>query len=348
MLTAYAATNAAQQVTSETTDQISKMVAGLIANIPLWIAAFIVIVFTVIVAKIARRVVENKMAEKGIEDEHKEVQVLGGRLTYMVILTLGITVGLKIAGIDLTTIIAAVAFGIGFALKDMITNFLAGIMILLNKNFTIGDFIIVEGTMGRIIEIQSRVTIMQAADGTKVVVPNAQLFNKQVTSYTSNPFRRIDVETSVDYRADLKNALKVCLIAAKRTKGVLAVPKPAILVSEFGDSEIVISVRVWVESRAGFKKIQSRLLINLKEAFDEYNIDYPFTMSQVVYDKDMTHGDNIDKKVEGAEYEHEFASVKVAEKEEKAVSPDPQTVAIDLDDGQTLKPLAEQQYDQLK
>ncbi len=348
MLTAYAATNTAQQVTGETTDQISKMVAGLIAHIPLWIAAFIVIVFSIIVAKIARRIVENKMAEKGIEDEHKEVQVLGGRLTYMVIITLGFTVGLKIAGIDLTTIIAAVAFGIGFALKDMITNFLAGIMILLSKNFTIGDFIIVEGTMGRIIEIQSRVTIMQAADGTKVIVPNAQLFNKQVTSYTSNPFRRIDVETSVDYRSDLKNALKVCLIAAKRTKGVLSMPKPAILVSEFGDSEIVISIRVWVESRAGFKKIQSRLLMNVKDAFDEYNIDFPFAMRQVIYDKEVEHGENIDKKVEGSEFDAEFASLKVVEKEETTVSPDPKAVAIDLDDGQTLKPLAEQQYDQLK
>jgi small conductance mechanosensitive channel len=241
-----------------------------------------------------------------------------------------------------------VAFGIGFALKDMITNFLAGIMILLSKNFTIGDFIIVEGTMGRIIEIQSRVTIMQGADGTKVVVPNAQLFNKQVTSYTSNPFRRIDVETSVDYRSDLKNALKVCLIAAKRTKGVLSVPKPAILVSEFGDSAIGISVRVWVESRAGFKKIQSRLLINIKEAFDEYKIDYPFSMSQVIYDKDMTHGGDIDKKVEGKEYETEFSSLKVVEKEEAELNADPKAIAIDLDDGQALKPLAEQQYDQLK
>ena len=60
------------------------------------------------------------------------------------------------------------------------------------------------GTIGRVVEIQSRVTILQAIDGTKVIVPNAELFRKQVTSYTSNPFRRIEVEIGVDYRTDLK------------------------------------------------------------------------------------------------------------------------------------------------
>lgn len=348
MFTAYAATNSAEKVTDQTSGQLTQLVTALVEKIPFWIAAFVVMILSVIFAKIIRHVVENKMAEKGIEDEHKEIQVLGGRISYVVIMTIGFTVALKIAGIDLTTIIAAVAFGIGFALKDIITNFLAGIMILLSKNFAIGDFIVVEGTMGRIIEIQSRVTVLQAVDGTKVVVPNAQLFNKQVTSYTSNPFRRIEVETSVDYRSDLKNALKVCLLAAKKTKGVLMEPKPAVLVTEFGDSSIGIAVRVWVESRAGFKKIMSRLLMNIKESFDEYKIDYPFNMTQIIYDKDMEHGDKIDKKVETAEFDKEFESLKTAEKEAIAIGTDPQAVAIDLDDGQVLKPIAEQQYDQVK
>ena len=350
MFTAYAATTtgAADKVAGQTSGQLADLVTAIVEKIPFWIAAFVVIILSFIVAKIVRSIVENKMAEKGIEDEHKEIQILGGRISYVVILTIGFTAGLKIAGIDLTTIIAAVAFGIGFALKDIITNFLAGIMILLSKNFTIGDFIVVEGTMGRIIEIQSRVTVLQAVDGTKVVVPNAQLFNKQVTSYTSNPFRRIEVVTSVDYRSDLKNALKVCLIAAKKTKGVLMEPKPAVLVTEFGDSEIVIGVRVWVESRAGFKKIQSRLFMNIKEAFDEYNIDFPFSMRQIIYDKDIEHGDKIDKKVEGKEFEDEFSSIKISDKAETPISTDPHAVAIDIDDGQTLKPLAEQQYDQLQ
>lgn len=345
MFIAYAATTtaAADKVTSQTSGQLADLVTTVIGAIPFWIAAFVVIVLSVIVAKIVRSVVENKMAEKGIENEHKEIQILGGRISYVVILTIGFTTGLKIAGIDLTSIIAAVAFGIGFALKDIITNFLAGIMILVSKNFTIGDFIVVGGTLGRVIEIQSRVTILQAIDGTKVVVPNAQLFNKQVVSYTSNPFRRLEIMTRVDYRSDLRNALKVCMTAVKKTKGVLVEPKPVVLVVNFGDSEVDIAVRIWVESRAGWKKIVSRLMINLKDAFDEYKIDFPRGIRQIVYDKEWEHGMDVDKKVQDKELDKEFESVKVAE---EVVTAGSQEISIDLDDGQVLKPIAEQQYDQ--
>ena len=159
METAFAATQA-EEVASGTALELASLIEFVLTRIPLWIAGFVVIVLSVIVAKVGRRIIENKLAEKGIEEEHKELQILGGRITYTAILTLGITIGLKIAGIDLTTILAAVAFGIGFALKDLIMNFLAGIMILLGQQFTIGDFISIGGTLGKVVEIQSRVTIL--------------------------------------------------------------------------------------------------------------------------------------------------------------------------------------------
>lgn len=349
MLTAYAATVSAEKVTGETASKLAQLIELMIEKIPLWIAAFIVIILSVIAAKIGRKVVENKMAEKGIEEEHKEIQILGGRLTYSAILIIGVTVGLKIGGIDLTTILAAVAFGVGFALKDMIMNFLAGIMILVGRHFTIGDFINVGGTIGRVVEIQSRVTVLQAIDGTKVIVPNAQLFSKQVTSYTSNPFRRVEIETSVDYRANLHNALKVCMKVVKATKGVLIEPKPAVLVSEFGDSEIVIKVRAWVESRSGWLKIKSELLSNLKKAFEEHNIDFPYPITQLVYDKELEHGKDILLKTEPAQSAQTVTVTGTATVAPAAtmiipgatLTPAVKPVPVDLDDGQPLKPLAE-------
>lgn len=289
MATAYAATTAGN-VAGETASELAKLIELILGKVPLWIAAFILLILSVIVAKMARRMVENKMAEKGIEEEHKEVQILGGRMTYVVILTIGITISLKMAGIDLTTIIAAVAFGIGFALKDLIMNFLAGVMILVGRHFSIGDYIKIGSTIGRVTEIQSRVTVLQAVDGTKVIVPNAEIFRNQVTSLTSNPFRRIEVETSIDYRGNLENAIKVCMKTVKATPGILLEPKPAVLVTEFSDYEIVIKVRAWVESRGPWLKIKSQLLTNLKKNYDEYNIDFPWPIHQVVYDKDLEHG----------------------------------------------------------
>ncbi len=150
--------------------------------------------------------------------------------------------------------------------------------------------------------------------------------------------------TLVDSAPDLRNALKVCMTAVKKTKGVLVEPKPVVLVVNFGDSQVDIAVRIWVESRAGWKKIVSRLMINLKEAFDEYHIDFPRGIRQIVYDKEWEHGMDVDKKVQDPALDKEFESVKVAE--EPIQTAGTQEVSIDLDDGQTLKPIAEQQYDQ--
>lgn len=292
---AAAGTAAAGEVASGTATQLAQLIEMVLTRIPLWIAAGVVILFTVVIAKIARNTVENKLAEKGLEEEHKELQILGGRMTYAGILVLGVTVGLKIAGIDLTTIIAAGAFGIGFALKDLIMNFLAGVMILIGRHFALGDFISVGGTLGKIVEIQSRVTIMQAIDGTKVIVPNAELFTKQVTSFTSNPFRRIEAVVTVDYRCDLENAVKICMKAVKGTKGILIEPSPAVVIDNFGENGIELKVRGWVESRGGWIKIRSDMVLKIKEEFDRHEITIPWPIRTIVYDKDS---EKIEKMIE--------------------------------------------------
>lgn len=326
------------KVATSASDQFSQLGSYLLQKAPLWITALIIIFGSVIVAKIVSRIVENKMSEKGMEEEYKEVQILAGRLSYFVIMAVGVTVGLRVAGIDITLILAAVAFGIGFAMQDLISNLFAGVIILVSKNFKIGDFIMVNGALGRVVEIQSRVTLLQAIDGTRIIVPNVQLLDKKNSSYTSNPFRRIEVVTSVDIRSDLKNVLEVCMLAARNTKGVVQDPGPAVVVVEFTDSEIDIAVRVWCKSLGGWKNIVSRLMLNLKEAFDKYEIDYPWLMRQSFDDKDIPHGLNIDKKVEDKELDEEFSSLKTLEEDAKTVL-HKYEMAIDLDDGQVLKSL---------
>lgn len=300
MLTAYAAsaTEAGEQVASGTALELANLISAFLGQIPLIFAGGIVIFLAYLAAQLGRTMVMGKLAER-IEDEHKEIQILGGRMTYSGILIIGVTVGLKIAGIDLTSIIAAGAFGIGFALKDLIMNFLAGVMILLGRNFSIGDFINVGGTLGKVVEIQSRVTILQAIDGTKVIVPNADLFKKQVTSYTSNPFRRIEIIVGVDYRTNLNNALKICMKTLKETKGVLLEPKPAVILDSFADSSINIKMRAWVDSKGGWIKVKSRVILKLKDAFDEHNITIPWPIRTVVYDKEQDYEEKmLEEKIE--------------------------------------------------
>lgn len=277
--TAFAQTAAEQS--SETLTFIQSAIEFLWLQVPRWIAALILVLLTFVAAKMAKNIVVSKMAEKGIEEEHQEISILAGRTTNAGVLIVGITVALKVGGIDLTTILAAVAFGIGFALRDLIMNFLAGAMILLSRQFTIGDFIKVNDTIGKVEEIQTRATILKALDGTKIIVPNADLFTNQVISYTSNAFRRIEVIVGVEYDTNLAVAMETVKRALSKTNRILLEPKPAVLFQEFGDSSINMSVRFWVESRGGWLQIRSEAIQNIKKEFDQVGIGIPFPIRTV-------------------------------------------------------------------
>jgi len=303
-------------VAGETESQLQGLLDFFVVKIPSFIAAFIVFVLFFFIAKAIKGIVENKMGQKF--EEHKEMQILAGRTASTATLIIGATVALNIAGIDLTVIIAAAGFGIGFALKDIIINFLAGVFTLAQKQYTIGDFIQIEDTVGKVMEIQARATILQALDGTRVIVPNAELFTKQVVSFTSNPFRRIEVAVGVEYDTDLNLAIKTCYEALKNTQGILIEPKPAVLTDEFGESSINLIVRGWVESRGNWLTIQSALAVQLKVEFDKVGIGIPFPIRTIVYDKD-TKADKAANKGKVPQW--------IAKEQHSAPTPAPQTVA---------------------
>ncbi len=270
---------------TDTTSGLSEFFGALWANAPHWIAAMIIFACSFILAKVTKEKVVDRVSSKLAEDD-QEVLVLIGRATYVAVLLLGVTVSLKIAGIDLTAIIAAVGFGMGFAMQDLIMNFIAGIMILVNRQFTLGDFIKVNDTIGQVVEIQSRATILKALDGTRVIVPNSQLFTNQVTSFTSNPFRRIEVAVGVEYRTDLAHATQIIKEALNENEHVLKEPQSAIILDEFADSSINFLVRFWVDSKSNWVGAKSQVIHSIKKHFDKEGIGIPFPIRTLVMDKD--------------------------------------------------------------
>lgn len=296
-------TNAAEDVATGTQDQITGLVTFIVGQIPLWITAFIVLVASFVLARFVKSAVENKMTQEGFEEEHKEIQIVAGRTANAVVLLVGITVALKIAGLDLTPIIAAGAFGIGFALQDLIMNFLAGVMILSARHYSIGDIIKINGTMGKIIEIQTRATVLKAFDGTKIVVPNAELFKNQVTSLTSNPFRRIQLINGVGYGSDLRKTYQVVMEAVKNTPGVLAMPRPSMFFYEWGDSSINFKVNSWVDTKGGWVKIRNQLIMNIGDALDRAGIEIPYPIQTIYMGKEENGEESAVKEVMQAKAE---------------------------------------------
>ncbi|MDP2624662.1 MAG: mechanosensitive ion channel [Candidatus Peregrinibacteria bacterium] len=278
-------TDSGSAAATETTSGLTSFLNTLWDKAPSWIAAMIVFAVSFIVAKMVKEKVLDKVSEKFSEDD-QDILVLIGRTTYVAVLAVGITIALSIAGIDLTAVIAAVGFGVGFAMQDLIMNFMAGVLILLNRQFTIGDFIKVNETVGQVVEIQSRATILKALDGTRVIVPNSDLFTNQVTSFTSNPFRRIEVAVGVEYRTDLAHAHQIILEALQEHQKVLRDPAPAIVLDQFADSSINFFVRFWVDSHSGWVGIKSDVIHLIKKHFDAEGIGIPFPIRTLVFDKD--------------------------------------------------------------
>lgn len=276
----------ANKVGEETTNEFAKLVANFFAAIPLWIAAIVVAILSYIVAILVKRSIENKMAEKGIEEEHKEIQIVAGRSAYFVVLVIGITISLSIVGIDLKPIVAAGAFGLGFALQDIIMNTISGMLILASRHYTIGDVISVDGIVGRIMEIQTRATIIKAFDGTKVIVPNANLFKNTVVSKTSNPFRKLSFVMGVGYGCDLKQVMDLTLAVVKNIPHVLASPKPSVVFYEWGDYSINFRVNVWIDSKGGkMLKVKNQVIMDLSKAYDESGLDIPYPIQTIYMDK---------------------------------------------------------------
>jgi small-conductance mechanosensitive channel len=256
--------------------------------IPLWIVAILVFVGSFFIAQLAKNAMENKIPvhEEELSEGHKEIQTVLGRVTYAGVLIVGITIALKIGGLDMTPIVAACAFGLSFALQDIATNFIAGVMVLLSRHYTIGDIVTVGSTTGKIIEIQSRATILRAFDGTKVIIPNSELLNNTVVSKTSNPVRRLRVVMGVGYEADLKKTVHLTLEALKLIPGILQEPLPSVIFYEWGDYSINYYISVWVSSKNGPStlKLKSDIIMALSEVYNASDLDIPYPIQTVQYE----------------------------------------------------------------
>lgn len=256
-----------------------------VSNIGNWIAALIIVVISAIIASMAAKAAKNAILKER-DDVQEGALILVERMTKILVLTVGITIAFAINGLNFTAVIGALSLGIGFALKDIIGNFISGVIMLAQNRINIGDFIKVGDTLGTIVNIDTRATILQAIDGTEVVIPNQIMLGETLISYSANPFRRIDLGVGVDYNTNLPMVTSLIKAIIDKNEDIVIKPEPLILVDEFGDSSINILVRFWVESTANWMKIRSNLANRIKQGFDEVGVSIPFPIRTLKLDED--------------------------------------------------------------
>lgn len=219
-------------------------------------------------------------------------EVLGSFLKWVVIL-LGILLALTIVIPSLKPgdLVAGLGIGsvaIGFAFKDILQNWLAGLLLLIRQPFEVGDQIIVNGYEGTVEWIETRATIITTYDRRRVIIPNADVYSNAVTVNTAHKLRRSQYDVGIGYGDDVETAREAILAALAETPGVEADPKSEVLVWDLAASTVNLRARWWTNSkRTDVVHTQAAALEAIKASLDKAGIDMPFD-TQVLLFHDQT------------------------------------------------------------
>ncbi len=218
------------------------------------------------------------------------VGLLLGRLVQAGIVFIGIMVASTIVfpsfqmG-DIVQILGLTSVALGFAFRDVLQNFLAGILILWTRPFTLDDQISYKTFEGTVVDIQTRATFVDTYDGRRIVIPNAELFTNAVTVNTANNARRLEQDFGIGMGDDIDLAKRVALEAVHAVDGVLADPAPDVLVVELGDFAVILRVRWWIEPprKADLMAARDAVLTRVKQQLAGAGVDLPYPTSQLLF-----------------------------------------------------------------
>lgn len=190
------------------------------------------------------------------------------------------------------TIAGALALGIAFAAGDIIENFVAGIFILKDKPFTVGDYIEWDGNDGIVREINLRVSKLDNFDNEQLTVPNGDLAGAVVKNPVANDTRRVTFDFGIEYDASIKAAREIILDEASKIEGVLEDPAPAAPVTGLADSAVVLNGRVWIDpTETGAGGVKHQLVENVKRRFDAEGIGMPYPYTELTGEIDVNTRD---------------------------------------------------------
>ncbi|NEO85560.1 MAG: mechanosensitive ion channel family protein [Spirulina sp. SIO3F2] len=190
--------------------------------------------------------------------------------------------GLSLGDIVGTLGLSSVA--IGFAFQDIFKNFLAGILLLLQEPFQIGDQIVVNDYEGTVERIDIRTTILRTYQGERVLLPNSEVFTSAVQVRTAFEQRRTDLAVGVDYNTPLSQAIEVLETVLGEINVIAQTPPPVIDLVSFGDSSIDFQVRYWTKSdQSSVCSAQTQVIVAIKAAFDQANIVIPYPIRTLYF-----------------------------------------------------------------
>lgn len=227
------------------------------------------------ISKLVVRSVDKLMQKSGVDVSLRDFL---RNIINVILMIIVLIASLEQLGLDTTSLMAAFAaagLAVGLALKDSLSNFAAGVLLILFKPFKIGDVITAAGITGVVESVQIFSTVMKTGDNQQIIVPNGQIYGSTITNITARDTRRIDLVVSIGYEDNISKARQILEELVANNPLILDDPAPTILVLELGESSIDLAFRPWVKT-SDYWIVRSELLQGIKETFDEQGINIPY------------------------------------------------------------------------
>lgn len=269
----------------QTWSTLSSLTAGFFALLPKLLIAVVVFAIFVLIGWAVGRLVQRATSDR----ESINLGEVLGRIAKWCIMLVGFMVSVAVVApsVDLASLLSTLGIGgvaIGFAFKDLLQNFMAGLLILIRQPFQVGDQAIFDGIEGTVEQIDTRSTILRTYDNRRVIIPNGQVYTNAMTVMTAHDLRRSEYDVGIGYGDDIGEACKQMLEAIKSVDGVTSEKDPEVLVWELAGSTVNLRARWWTDPRrSNVVHVRSAVIKAIKEAMDEAAIDMPYPTNVVLF-----------------------------------------------------------------
>ncbi|QZP38770.1 mechanosensitive ion channel family protein [Halobaculum magnesiiphilum] len=270
-------------VLQTTLDGLVDTFSGYLTNVIGFLVGFVVtyLVGRFVLIPLVRRVLDRRGFDR-------TVLSLVDSLMGVIVVVLALSIGFMSAGFPrfltaAATLGGALALAVGFAAQDLVGNFVAGVFIIKDKPFEVGDWIEWNDNAGRVEDIDLRVSRVRTFDNERVTVPNGELANNAITNPVAYDTLRQKFVFGIGYGDDIDHATDCILEEAEGIDGILDDPAPSVRVTELGDSAVGLQSRFWIDEpdRSDFVRVRSEYVQAVKERFDEEGIDMPYVHRQL-------------------------------------------------------------------
>ena len=203
---------------------------------------------------------------------------------YTALLVSVVIAALDAAGIyttSLTALLASAGLAIGLAVKDALSNFASGVMILLNKPYGLEDYVEAGGSGGTVEEVSIFNTVLRTPDNIRVIVPNSQVTGGTIKNYSTNDLRRVDLVIGIGYEDHIGQAKDSLMDVMTAHPLVLDEPTPSVDVLELADSSVNLAARCWAKTD-DYSSVRAAVLEGIKSRLDEEGINMPFPQREIL------------------------------------------------------------------